>query len=642
MIKMKVDLQPQKHLNNLKGVIENKIYRQIKRQWLIITIIVAVFVVVLILGSAVLAFEIKYQNKFFPGSRLGDISLEGLTTQEALAAINQLTEKLEKQEIRIIYKNNGNSFLKITPAIDAFNDPDLSRQLLRFDNPQTIKEAYAFGRDRAWWQNLISQLKMLSQDKYFDAKFSLDESMMRLLIKQGLAELETVAQNAAVKVDWQGNNYTLEFLPEREGVTINYNDAIAKIKNNLSRLKNELIEIEKMPAVPLVRLAEVINKEDLVRQVLATTSPELFYGDRQWPMTKTDLSLMLEFQKDLSDNIVIGLNREKFASWLEKNIFSQINIEPKDATIEISDSKVTKFEAHRDGKTANLEETYKKINPYLNQGDLKIEIVVNITSPKILTEDINDMGIKEVIGIGHSNFAGSPVNRRHNIRTGAEKLHGILIKPGEEFSLLKALGEVDGEHGYKQELVIKGNKTIPEYGGGLCQIGTTVFRAALESGLPITARRSHSYSVTYYLENGLPGTDATIYNPAPDFKFINDTGNYILIQTRIEGDHLYFDFWGAKDGRQIERTTPRVWNWVSPPPTKYVESTDIPVGTKKCTEAAHKGVDASFDYTITYADGQIDKTTFTSHYKPWQAVCLIGVETLSPDNATTTDEVLIL
>ena len=645
---MAINLQPQKHLNDIKGVIENKIYGKIKRRWLIITIIVAVFVITLILGSAVLAFEIKYQNKFFPGSRLGDISLEGLTAKEALAVIQPLTEKLEKQEIRIIYKNNGDSYLKITPAIDALNDPDLSRQLLRFDNTKTIKEALAFGHNQAWWQNLIVQLKMLTQDKYFNAKFSLDESMMKLLIKQGLVELETVAQNAAVKVNWQGNDYTLEFLPEQEGTTINYNDAIAKIKNNFSQLKNEPIEIEKLPARPLVRLAEVSNKEDLVGRVLTTTTPELFYQDFKWPLTKIELSSMLEFQKGRPgpagevNDIRVGLNQEKFISWLEKNISLQINVEPKDATIEIADAKVTKFEAHRNGKTVNLEETYKKINPLLGQGDLKMEIVVDIASPKILTEDINDMGIKEIIGTGHSNFAGSPVNRRHNIRTGAEKLHGILIKPGEEFSLLKALGEIDGEHGYKQELVIKGNKTIPEFGGGLCQIGTTVFRAALESGLPITERRSHSYSVSYYLENGLPGTDATIYNPSPDFKFINDTGNYILIQTRIEGDYLYFDFWGAKDGRKMERTMPRVWNWVSPPPTKYVESLDIPVGTKKCTEAAHKGVDASFDYTITYADGKVDKTTFTSHYKPWQAVCLIGVETLSPDNATTTDEVLIL
>ncbi len=644
---MQVNFQPQKHISDLKGVLENKIYGKIKRQWLLITIIVAVFVMIFILTTAVLAYEIKYQNKFFPGSRIGDISLEGLTAPKALEVVNQMTEKLEKQEIRLIYKNGGNSYLKITPSINALNDPDLSRELLRFDSHKTIYEAYSFGRDKSWWKNIITQINMLSQDKYFIASFTLDDAMMKLLIKQGLSELETIAQNASIKITWQGDNYDLELIPEQNGITIDYNDAINKIKDNLGQLKNDQVEIKRQTANPLVYLSEVVGKEELVKQVLSTTTPELIYGDKKWLISKNDLSQMLEFQKDLSapadetNNIIVGLNQEKFVSWLEKNVVSQINVEPKDATIEITDGKVTKFEAHQNGKTINLEETYKKISPYLKQGNLKIEVVVDITAPKIVTADINDMGIKEIIGTGHSNFAGSPANRRHNIKTGADKLHGILIKPGEEFSLIKALGEIDGEHGYKQELVIKGNKTTPEYGGGLCQIGTTVFRATLASGLPITARTSHSYNVTYYLENGLPGTDATIYDPAPDFKFINNTGNYILIQTRIEGDHLYFDFWGTKDGRKSERTIPRVWNWVSPPATKYVESLDIPVGTKKCTESAHKGVDASFDYTITYPDGKVDKTTFTSHYKAWQAVCLIGVEKLSTDNATSTDEVLI-
>lgn len=638
---MQVNFQPQKHINDLKSVVENKIYGKIKRRWLLITIIVAVFVMIFILTTAVLAFEIKYQNKFFPGSRIGDISLEGLTAPEALEVVNQMTGKLEKQEIRLIYKNGENSYLKITPSINALNDPDLSRELLRFDNHKTIYEAYSFGRDKSWWQNITTQVRMLSQDKYFKASFTLDDSMMKLLIKQGLSELETIAQNASIKITWRGDNYDLELIPEQNGITIDYNDTINKIKDNLGQLKNDQIEIKKQTANPLVRLSEVIGKEELVKRVLSTTTPELTYNDQKWVISKNDLSQMLEFQKDESQNIIVALNQEKFDGWLGKNVSPQVNVESKDATIEIADGKVTKFEAHQNGKNINLEETYKKISPYLKQGNLKIEMIVDITSPKIVTADINDMGIKEIIGTGHSNFAGSPANRRHNIATGAEKLHGILIKPGEEFSLIKALGAIDGEHGYKQELVIKGNKTLPEYGGGLCQIGTTMFRAAMASGLPITARRSHSYNVPYYLENGVPGTDATIYDPDPDLRFINDTGNYILIQTRIVGNDLYFDFWGTKDGRKTERTVPRVWNWVSPPPTKYVESLDIPVGTKKCTESAHKGADASFDYTITYLDGKIDKTTFTSHYKAWQAVCLIGVETLSPDNATSTSEVLI-
>jgi vancomycin resistance protein YoaR len=167
-----------------------------------------------------------------------------------------------------------------------------------------------------------------------------------------------------------------------------------------------------------------------------------------------------------------------------------------------------------------------------------------------------------------------------------------------------------------------------------------MFRATMGSGLDITARRNHSYNVSYYLENGLPGTDATIYDPWPDFKFINDTENFVLIQARIEGNDLYFDFWGTRDGRKAERTTPSVWGWTDPEPTKYIETLDLPVGETKCTERAHKGVSASFDYIVTYVDGEKEETTFSSRYRPWQEVCLIGVEELSEETATSTENII--
>jgi vancomycin resistance protein YoaR len=242
----------------------------------------------------------------------------------------------------------------------------------------------------------------------------------------------------------------------------------------------------------------------------------------------------------------------------------------------------------------------------------------------------NDFRIKEIIGTGHSRFAGSPVNRRHNIKVGAASLHGLLIKPGEDFSLLKALGTIDDTTGYRTELVIKGDKTVPEFGGGLCQIGTTVFRTALASGLPISERRNHSYRVAYYEP---AGTDATIYDPAPDFRFVNDTGNYILIQARLAGDDLYFDFWGVRDGRVATATAPTIYNIVKPEPTKIIETTELAPGEKKCTESSHNGADAYFDYTVTYPEGAtttpVQTRRFNSHYIPWQAVCLVGVAATS-------------
>ena len=106
-------------------------------------------------------------------------------------------------------------------------------------------------------------------------------------------------------------------------------------------------------------------------------------------------------------------------------------------------------------------------------------------------------------------------------------------------------------------LVIKNNVTTPEFGGGICQVSTTVFRAAIFSGLKITARKNHAYPVHYYNPQGF---DATVYIPRPDLKFINNTPGYILIQAHIdlEKKELTFDFYGTDDGRKTEVDGPHI------------------------------------------------------------------------------------
>jgi len=140
------------------------------------------------------------------------------------------------------------------------------------------------------------------------------------------------------------------------------------------------------------------------------------------------------------------------------------------------------------------------------------------------------------------------------------------------------LGKINKEEGFLPELVIKGNRTIPEYGGGLCQIGTTMFRLALNTGLPITERRPHSYRVSYYEP---AGTDATIYNPWPDLKIINDTNHHLLLQTEIKGNELIFKIYGTLDGRIVETTKPELSNITPPGPIQYVETTELLPGEKK-------------------------------------------------------------
>jgi len=255
----------------------------------------------------------------------------------------------------------------------------------------------------------------------------------------------------------------------------------------------------------------------------------------------------------------LSFNEEKIKAYLEK-LASQINSEPVNAQLTIRDGRATIFVPDQDGRRLKIPEAIRALKEALLHKQGVVDLPVEILKAEVRLETLNDLGIKEKIGEGVSNFAGSPTNRRHNIKVGAQRFNGVLIKPGEIFSFNTHLGPVDASTGYLPELVIKENKTIPEYGGGLCQVATTFFRAAFWAGLPILEREPHAYRVRYYDWPYGPGMDATVYPPHPDVRIKNDTGHWILIQTYLSGNYLHFDFYGTSDGRRVELNGPRLFN----------------------------------------------------------------------------------
>lgn len=262
--------------------------------------------------------------------------------------------------------------------------------------------------------------------------------------------------------------------------------------------------------------------------------------------------------------------------------------------------------------------------------NLQIPLYTKTLYPDIDTSTADEMGLKTLIGRGESYFYDSIPGRVYNIKIGTEKVSGRLLAPNEIFSFNDSIGTISAIFGFQKAYAIIKGKTVLDDGGGVCQVSTTIYRAALNAGLPIVARTAHAYRVSFYEQGGFkPGLDATVYPPNPDFRFKNDTGHYLLLQALFdEPNHkLTFEIFGTSDGRQTTIEGPVILSQTPPPEPVYEDDPTLPVGQQKQVDTAHPGAKTSFKRTvIRNGEVLIDETT-NSSYIPWPARYLRGTKT---------------
>ena len=607
-----------------------------KRPWLL-TLAIIFFILPATLTIGSIAFNKTFASRIYPNVYIGNLNLGGKTAAQANRLLNLETDKISQHGVVFSYKNQRTTVKPVVASADA----DLAYTIINFKNELALEAAFNYGRNRNFLTNLGNKLQLLLSKKSIDLLVAIDQDKIAKTLKDNFADASEPARDADLAVSFNPATAAYDFSvrEEKMGKAINFQAAIGELINNLTGLSEAEIKLATITEYPKILSRDCLNIDGKAEAILKAAPLTLKYGEIKWLIEQSQLAGLLALKPSglAADKVRVGLDDDKTKAYFAEKITPQIDRPALEAKFEMQGGKVIKFQSGQDGRSLEADASIIKIENEILAG-APIELIVKIQPTLVSTDNVNNFGIKELVGVGRSNFTGSPANRRHNIKNGANTLNGILIKPGEEFSLNKALGKVDGATGYLPELVIKEGKTTPEFGGGLCQIGTTMFRAALDTGLPITMRRNHSYRVSYYEP---AGTDATIYDPWPDLRFINDLASHILIQSKISGDDLSFEFWGRRDGRVVEKTKPTIYNIVKPEPAKIIETLELKPGEKRCTERAHNGADAYFDYKVTYADGLVKEKRFSSHYVPWQEVCLLGVEKLSvpPDTASSTPAV---
>ena len=213
------------NLGSLKGKIPNcfrKDPNKIDKQWLLLSVIVAVLVIALILVSVFFFFEARYYQRFFPGSLLGNINLEGLTFDEAYSLVEKSANDLEDQGIKI-QKNNASLLVK---SVSDSSSPDVAQTIFSLDSHTALTKAFTFGRDKSWWENLLIQVRMFFQTKRFEMDYDMNREVLTQMIKVQFSSSEKNELAARPEISLVNGSWQVEILPEETGMILDMEKAL--------------------------------------------------------------------------------------------------------------------------------------------------------------------------------------------------------------------------------------------------------------------------------------------------------------------------------------------------------------------------------------------------------------------------------
>ncbi len=566
---------------------------------------------ILVVGILALIDTTVYANRAYPNTYFAGMPIANKSFSEIQKILQDKIATLEQEGLTYTYENQT---WQAAP----------SELGLTLDYQPWTAEIEYFATDSDPIENTFSKLRLFLYRQEFKPDLKVQNAELYEEFLTALAaDVDIPETDASLKIE----NGEVVITPSQPGKRINRGELIAETNAQLNELRAPRVEVRLQEVQPRVTAADVEPLQEQAR-TWSQQTVHLRYDLHDWEIKPDELSTWISTAYDPeTGNVILTTNSETGVAALQERGKNGFNQPPRDAVFEFNDGKVVRFEPSIDGITIDAQQTLLQLDAALQAGEKTTEIAVMIQEPEVKTEEVNDLGIRERIGRGVSYFNGSSWARMHNIQTAAAKLNGTIVPPHTEFSYNDTLGDVTTATGYVVGLIISQGRTQEGVGGGVCQPSTTMFRAALDAGFPITERYAHAYRVHYYEEGGpgyehaKPGMDATVYAPSKDLTFLNDTDYSILILTHYEQEsyRLTIDLYGTSDGRTVAITEPKVYNVTKAPAPEYYDVPDKPVGYIKQIDWAAGGADTEFSRTVTYPDGTVKEETWTSHYKPWSA-----------------------
>jgi vancomycin resistance protein YoaR len=498
---------------------------------------------IVLLGIAlVVGFELVYMGRVLPGVTADGVYIGGLAQSEATVAVQKQVDLYDKKSLTLKYGGQT-----ATVAVASLG--------VSYNAEQVTKAAMAFGRTGDWLGQMHAQFRSLFGKSTPLSSYSYNDAQLASALNPIVDAVSSPVSNASLGATGSDIMVT----PASDGARLNIGVLTAQVNAQLAATSTTPVVVTTYALAPEVDTAGLEAAKTQATTYLAAPLT-LTYGGRTATVPVATIASWLHVTSQpaaisiiptypLPPRVAVSLGQAPIAAYVS-NLASNVDQQAENAVISMTNGQPTAASPGQNGLQLDQSGSVAAIVAALAKPaatDRTLALTVKTITPAVTSDSLASLGIKDLISEGETWFPGSSYNRNVNIRVGASRFNDILIAPGETFSFNNTLGLVDAAHGYLPGLVILSDHEEVQYGGGLCQVATTAYRAALLAGLPIVARTNHSYAVSWYTTPyGVPGVDATIYLPSPDLKFTNDTGSYILIQTIMSGSTLKFDFYGTK------------------------------------------------------------------------------------------------
>jgi vancomycin resistance protein YoaR len=566
--------------------------------------------VALAVAGLVIWWQIWHVNRIYTGVTVAGVPVGGLTRAEAYNRLLQSPPRAPLPTVSLAYA--GRQWP--VSADSARGDTDLMT---------AVNRAYLVGRADGLAAQLTGQLAAALGTVDLAPETAVDVGQLRYAVAQVAADLRRPA-----RPEMQMGAVTL---PAQVGLDVDVEATVAALTEAFTtRPPGEHL------AVPL----QVATLEPAPALPTAAAEPAATAAPRALVLQDSRYGLKFALDPATLADILISDNppradEARLRSILE-NWADQVYLPARNARLRFDpgSQSLTVLQLSRPGRQLNVDASILAIQQALGSEQNPALLVVDPVAPAVDSNRVAEMGIRELVAQGVSYFAGSSAERVRNIEVAAAKFDGVVIPPGGVFSFNEFVEDVSAANGFEDSLIIWGDRTAVGIGGGVCQVSTTIFRAAYNGGMPLVERYNHGYVVDWY---GEPGLDATIFTPSVDFKFRNDTGAHLLFEPIVDGagGTLTVNLYGAKPDREVYVSEPVISDVVPAPAPLYTVDAALAPGQRKQVDWEKPGMTATVTRTIV--EGGATRTeTLVSQYQPWKAVYLVGSEADIPASARPT------